>query len=120
MLKIRLSRIGKTNKPMYRIIISENARDPYGRALEILGSYNPYTKEINAEKERIEHWISVGAQLSPTLNNLLVGKDIIKGKKVKAFKFGKNTAEEKNTATAATAEKKAEEKTEEAAKTEEK
>ncbi|MCK4554916.1 30S ribosomal protein S16 [Candidatus Parcubacteria bacterium] len=84
MLTIRLSRIGKKNKPMYRLIISEKARDPYGRALEILGSYNPYTKELQSKQERIKHWLSKGAGMSPTVNNLLVENNIIKGKKVKA------------------------------------
>jgi small subunit ribosomal protein S16 len=89
MLTIRLSRIGKKNKPMYRLIISEKARDPYGRALEILGSYNPYTKELQAKGERIKYWLSKGSQMSPTVNNLLIEKGIIEGKKVKASKARK-------------------------------
>ena len=84
MLTIRLSRIGKKKKPIYRLIISEKARDPYGRALEILGSYNPYTKELQAQKDRIEYWLKTGASMSATVNNLLVEKNIIKGEKVKA------------------------------------
>lgn len=85
MLTIRLSRIGKKKKPMYRLIISEKARDPYGRALEILGAYNPFTKELTAKKDRIEYWLSKGAQMSPTVNNLLVEKEIIKKDKVRAY-----------------------------------
>ena len=84
MLTIRLSRIGKKKKPMYRLVISEKARDPYGRALEILGSYNPFTKELEAKAERIKYWISKGAGMSPTVNNLLLEKKIIEGEKVKA------------------------------------
>jgi len=84
MLTIRLSRIGKKNAPMYRLIISEKARDPYGKHLEILGSYNPYTKELVAKGERIKYWMGKGAQLSPTVNNLLLDKKIIEGKKKKA------------------------------------
>lgn len=88
MLTIRLSRIGKKNQPLYRLIISEKTKDPYGRALEILGSYNPFTKQLQAKSERIKYWISKGAQLSPTVNNLLVEKKIIEGKKVTASKPG--------------------------------
>lgn len=100
MLTIRLSRIGKKNKPMYRLIISEKTKDPYGRALEILGSYNPYTKKIQAKNDRIKHWISQGAGLSPTVNNLLVENKIIQGEKLKASisrksKKGKNEPEKK-------------------------
>jgi len=85
MLRIRLSRIGKKKKPMYRLIISERARDPYGRALEILGSYNPFSKELNVKKDRVEHWLAQGAQMSATVNNLLLKKDIIKGTKLRSF-----------------------------------
>jgi len=94
MLTIRLSRIGKKNKPMYRLIISEKARDPYGRALEILGSYNPYTKEFQAKEDRIKYWLSQGSGMSPTVNNLLIEKGVIKNKKVKASKPGKKKKEE--------------------------
>jgi len=79
---------------MYRLVISEKTKDPYGRALEILGSWNPFTKELSVKKDRIEHWQSVGAQMSPTVNNLLIEKEIIKGEKVTASKPGKKSAEE--------------------------
>lgn len=94
MLKIKLSRIGKKNKPMYRLIISEQARDPYGNSLEILGSYNPHTKKLQVKQERIKYWISKGAQMTPTINNLLVEQEIIEGEKVKASK-AKESAENK-------------------------
>ena len=94
MLTIRLTRIGKKGKPYYRFIISEKARDPWGKALEILGSYDPYKKTIQAEKERIEYWISKGAQMSPSANNLLVGNNVIKGEKI-VTKSKKNKKEGK-------------------------
>jgi small subunit ribosomal protein S16 len=84
MLTIRLSRIGKKNQPMYRLIISENARDPWGKALEIFGPYNPFSKELKVDPARIKYWISKGAKLSATANNLLIAKGMIEGKKVKA------------------------------------
>ncbi len=89
MLTIRLSRIGKKNKPMYRLIISEKGRDPYGHHLEILGSYNPYTKELRGKGERIKYWLGKGAKMSPTVNNLLIAQGVIEGKKVKASSPGK-------------------------------
>ena len=93
MLTIRLSRVGKKNKPMYRLVISEKAHDPYGRALEILGSYNPYTKDLKAKEDRIKYWISKGSQTSPSVNNLWIEKGVIEGKKVKASKVGKKKKE---------------------------
>jgi small subunit ribosomal protein S16 len=109
MLKIKLSRIGKKNKPMYRLIISEQARDPYGNSLEILGSYNPHTKELKTKPDRIKYWLSQGAQMTPTINNLLVEQKIIEGEKVKASKAKTKkkqvaeSAEDKPAAVAATA-----------------
>lgn len=94
MLTIRLSRIGKKNKPLYRLIICEKSRDPWGKSLEILGSYNPHSKELQAKGDRIKYWLSKGAEMSPTVNNLLIGKKIIEGKKVTASKPGKKAAEE--------------------------
>jgi len=93
MLTIRLSRVGKKNLPMYRLIISEKGRDPYGRALEILGSYNPHSKDLQAKGERIKYWLSKGAQMSPTVNNLLLDKKVIEGSKVKASGSGKKAVE---------------------------
>ncbi|HRH32894.1 MAG TPA: 30S ribosomal protein S16 [bacterium] len=84
MLMIRLSRVGKKGYPTYRLVISEKQRDPYGKALEILGSYNPHSKDLQAKADRIIHWISMGAQMSDTVNNLLVSKKIIEGKKTKS------------------------------------
>ncbi|MCX6795881.1 MAG: 30S ribosomal protein S16 [Candidatus Falkowbacteria bacterium] len=89
MLTIRLSRVGKKNKPYYRVIISEKARDLYGHALEILGNYNPHNKELKINAEKTKYWLSKGAGMSPTVNNLLIEKKIIEGKKVKASKSGK-------------------------------
>lgn len=85
MLTIRLTRIGKKKQPSYRFIVSEKARDPWGKALEILGTYNPLTNpaSINLEKDRIEYWLSKGAQTSDTVNNLLIDQGIIKGDKKK-------------------------------------
>lgn len=84
MLMIRLSRVGKKGYPTYRLVISEKQRDPYGRALEILGAYNPHTKDLQVKAERVNHWISKGAQMSDTVNNLLVNKKIVTGKKTRS------------------------------------
>lgn len=86
MLTIRLSRIGKKNKPFYRLIISEKKKDLYGKPLEILGSYNPHSKELKANGEKIKYWLSKGSTMSATVNNLLIEKNVIEGKKVKASK----------------------------------
>jgi small subunit ribosomal protein S16 len=114
MLTIRLSRVGRKNKPQYRLIISEKTKDPYGRSLEILGSYDPYTKKLDVKEDRIKHWLKNGSGMSDTVNNLLIENKIIEGKKVKATKISKKRLAKKE---AEESKKKAEEpKTEEKTK----
>lgn len=91
MLTIKLAKVGKTNKKVFRLIIAEKGRDPYGDVLEILGSYNQYAKVLQAKKERIQYWLDRGAQMTPTINNLLIGQGIIEGSKVKASRKGETS-----------------------------
>jgi len=109
MLAIKLSKVGKTNKKMFRLIISEKGRDPYGNVLEILGSYNPHSKKLEAKVDRIKHWLAQGAKMTATINNLLIDKKIIEGKKVTASKPGKSKKAKEGTEKT---EKEAEKKTE--------
>jgi len=102
MLKIRLARVGKKKRPAYRFIVSEAAKDPYGKALEILGHYNPFSKVCEINKERSLYWISKGAQLSPTVHNMFVDQNVIQADKIRASKSKKkNKGEEKPAAPAA-------------------
>ena len=83
MLMVRLQRIGRKNDPSFRIVVLEKASGPKaGNNVEVVGTYNPKTKQFAAQGDRIKHWISMGAQLSPSLSNLLIDKKVIEGKKV--------------------------------------
>ena len=120
MLKIRLQRVGKKNAPSYRVVLAEHTAPPQGKFQEILGFYNPRKKEKNFKKERIEHWLSKGAQLSPTVHNLLVDEGIFNEPKLKAWRpKRKKVREEKPKKEAPKEEVKEEVKTEEKAKPEE-
>lgn len=83
MLAIRFFRIGRRNRPSYRITVSEKSKDTFGDFLEILGYYDPRSKACEVRKDRILYWLSVGAQPSPRVHNLLVDQNIIPGPKVK-------------------------------------
>lgn len=87
MLAIRMQRVGRKKQPLYRVVVSEKTKDTYGNHLEILGQYNPHTKEANLKEERVKHWLAVGAQASESLHNLLVNKGLIKADKQKAVKI---------------------------------
>lgn len=83
MLMVRLQRIGRKNDPSFRIVVLEKASGPKaGNNVEVVGTYNPKTKQFAAQGDRIKYWISMGAQLSPSLSNLLIDKKVIEGKKV--------------------------------------
>lgn len=83
MLTIRLSRVGKRGQPLYRLIVSEKGRDPWGTVLENLGNYNPRSTPVTVEfkTDRIKYWLSKGAQASDTVWNMLVDQKLVAGDK---------------------------------------
>jgi small subunit ribosomal protein S16 len=67
MLKIRLSRGGRKKLPYYRILVTNATSPRDSKFLEKIGTYNPLLADekenrITVDKERAEHWLSVGAQ----------------------------------------------------------
>lgn len=86
MLSIRFSRKGKKKYSVYRLIITEKQKDPFGDYLENLGTYNPHTKEAELNAERIKYWLERGAQATASVHNLLVEKKVITADKVRASK----------------------------------
>lgn len=93
MLKIRLQRIGKKGQAYFRVVVTEHTQKPKGRFVEDLGSYDPHKNNLNVKKERVEYWRSKGAQLSDTVNNLLVDRKVIEGTKVQVWKTKKKKKE---------------------------
>ena len=73
MLAIRMRRLGAKKRPFFRVVVidSHAARD--GRALEVLGHYNPTTvpETFQLDHQRLEHWLTRGAQPSDTVRTLL-------------------------------------------------
>ena len=94
MVKIRLTRTGRKNLPSYRIVAIEHTKKRDGQYIEILGFYNPHSKEKQIQAERVKFWVSKGAQLSPTLHNMFVDAGIVTGEKVKVWKPKKGKAGE--------------------------
>lgn len=73
-VKIRLSRVGRNKIAKYRVVAADSRSARDGRFIEQLGSYNPMAnpKEFVFDAERLAHWISVGAQPTETVRNLLI------------------------------------------------
>jgi small subunit ribosomal protein S16 len=74
-VRIRMKRLGRKNRPFYRVVAvdSRGARD--GRVLEYLGHYDPKVHDTDARavlnSERIDYWLSVGAQPSEKVTVLI-------------------------------------------------
>jgi len=96
MLKIRLQRIGRKNDPSFRVVLTDSKNSTKsGRFLEILGSYNPKLSTRTLATDRIQYWISKGAQCSPTMHNFLVHDKVVTGKKVNVLPKKKPTLKRK-------------------------
>ncbi len=65
MLAIRLQRNGRTHSPVYRIVVQESQRHPLsGRVVAEVGNYNPETKKVVLDQEKVEFYLKNGAQPS--------------------------------------------------------
>jgi len=120
MLRIRLQRRGKRNYATYRVVVADRHAPIKGKFVADVGFYNPHTDKFEVDAEKVQTWISNGAKPTATVNNLLVEKKVIKGKKVTSWKPKK--AKQKEESQSAEEEKKPAEKGEagEGEKTEEK
>jgi small subunit ribosomal protein S16 len=72
-VRIRLSRVGATKRPSYRVVAMDSRRPRDGRALEILGFYDPLTEPatVRIDAERLAAWVSKGALPSETVAKLI-------------------------------------------------
>lgn len=75
MVKIRLTQTGTKNRKTYRLVTIEEAKRRDGRAIEILGFYNPLVTppQVSIKRDRVDYWLSVGAQLTPSAEKLVKG-----------------------------------------------
>ena len=91
-----MQRTGRINMPSYRIVVVEHTASPKaGKFVEKVGTYNPKSKERTLDSERVKYWMSVGAQPSDTVHNMLVSAGVITSKKINVLpKFKEPVKEE--------------------------
>lgn len=70
-VKLRLTRLGKKKRPMYRIVAIDGRSKRDGAALETLGTYDPIKKElVQYHADRVAHWLQQGAQVSDAVKKI--------------------------------------------------
>ena len=72
-VKLRLTRVGKTKQPQYRVVAADSRRARDGRFIEILGQYNPRTEPstLNIDNDKAVQWLMKGAQPTERVRKLL-------------------------------------------------
>ena len=87
-VRIRMKRMGRKHRPFFRICAMDSQKPRDGKAIEELGHYDPMVRDksqrVKLNLERIEYWLSVGAQPSDKVAVLI--------KKFKANKWGQGSA----------------------------
>jgi small subunit ribosomal protein S16 len=77
-VRIRLTRVGSRNDPVWRVVATDQRSPRDGRFIEVLGHYNPQTEPstIDLDEARVRDWLARGAQPSGTVKQLLKAKGI--------------------------------------------
>jgi small subunit ribosomal protein S16 len=75
---VRLTRVGSKKNPVWRVVVADQRSPRDGRVIETIGRYNAQTEpsEIVLDAERLQHWLSRGAQPSNTVRKLMRAKGI--------------------------------------------
>jgi len=73
MLAIRLRRTVSKKRPFFRVVVTDSRTARDSRFVEVLGHYNPRTtpETMTLNRERLDHWLKVGAQTSDTVRTLV-------------------------------------------------
>jgi len=83
MLAIRMTRHGAKKRPFFHIVVADSRSPRDGRFIEKLGTYNPllpreHAQRLTLDKERIAHWLKVGAQPSDRVARFLAQAEMMK------------------------------------------
>ena len=82
-VRIRLKKTGRKHLPCYRVVAADGRAKRDGKVLEILGYYDPLAadadKQFVVKRERVQHWLGVGAQPTDTVASLLKKTGVRKG-----------------------------------------
>lgn len=77
MVKLRLKRMGRRKRPFYRIVATTDNLPRSGHSLQELGTYDPVHARFEVDEEAAVDWLKKGAQMTPTVHDLLRSKGIL-------------------------------------------
>jgi len=82
-VRIRLTRVGATKQPSYRVVVADSRSARDSRAIETIGHYNPRTEpiEVNIDADKAKAWLAKGAQPSDTVVRLFRNAGILPAEK---------------------------------------
>jgi small subunit ribosomal protein S16 len=82
-VRIRLTRVGATKQPSYRLVVADSRSARDGRAIDTIGHYNPRTDpiDIHIDEAKARDWLAKGAQPSDTVKRLFKNAGITPGAK---------------------------------------
>ncbi|HZW09409.1 MAG TPA: 30S ribosomal protein S16 [Phycisphaerales bacterium] len=99
MVRLRLQRLGRRNRPFYRLNAIEKRTRRNGAVIEQLGWYDPVAsdpaKQLNLNGERIQYWLGMGAQPSETVADLLAKNDLLTPKLKTKWEADRKAARER-------------------------
>ncbi len=82
MLAIKLRRQGKKHQASFRVVVAERRSKLGGKFVDDLGWYDPHSKNFEIKKEKVEHWLKVGAKPTDSAHNLLIRAGVIDEPKI--------------------------------------
>jgi len=71
LVKIRLKRMGRKKLPIYKIVVADARAKRDGKTIDILGTYNPKSKELRLDVEKVKEWLAKGAQPTDRVASLI-------------------------------------------------
>ncbi len=102
MVRLRLMRLGRQHRPFYRLNAIDQRTRRNGKVIESLGWYNPMApkgaQELELKTERIQYWLSKGAQPSDTVRDILAKNDVLSADAMKQWEADREVARQRVTA----------------------
>lgn len=82
-VRIRLTRVGATKQPSYRLVVADSRKARDSRSIETIGHYNPRSEpiELNVDVEKAKAWLEKGARPSDTVARLLRAAGVLPASK---------------------------------------